>query len=1163
MTTNMVATMVTNAAIRQVQAPQAIADVPVPPTFNGYVINLYYPTNIVGTNLDGTFQFSVPPFITWLVTNPAPATINQLQISETNYAYGSLKQWTYTYDPNSGAWSVQDLAGVQENMIITNINSTAYQIINTWQYSGGPVVQQTKTTYTNFSWGKAPIQIAVGSDSAPQTTTYTYYDPSPFGSGSPVPVNTVIHPDGSWEYYASYDPSGNPLIVYSSYGDAAVDDTSNGRQTVYVYDPGSAGVSDSGDNGTANPNVPRQTITYVQGQEISCSYTVFPSVSERLDIQCTASYPNDQWNSAGNLVTTNLFYTSGPNQFALQAVIRPDGTATVYNYITNGICQTNITVTGQPDSTLTNIVDGVSNVTVLNSAGYNVSVATYDVASHFPLSEDTYGYFDNYGRPQQVIHLDGTTETMNYACCGLDNTTDRDGVYTQYLYDPAKRQIGYARYVDGANSITYTNVLDAAGRVLKSVRIGSDNSSITRSQSTYDQAGELINQTNALGGGTTYTRTNDPNTGGLIRTTIYPNGGAVTNFYYADGSLKETIGTAVHGKGYGYGYGTDTNGNACTYSVETNLNSNGSLSSEWTQTYTDMAGRTTETLYADGHCSQSFYNSQGQLWKQIDPDGIVTLYQYNAKGEQTCKAVAMNQSETSINFSSDRVTGTTNVVTTDHGANVRFIGTYIWTANNNSSSTLVSTIETSTSGLTNWQTQYRDTSTAVTTTNQTSYSGTSRTTITIAPDNSYTISTYSYGRLVSSTRYDSGYNPIASTSYSYDSHGRQSTATDARNGATTYGYNNADLVTNVITPNPGTLGGSPETTTTSYNMMLQPTGVVQPDGTSVTTVYLLTGELGLQYGSRTYPVGYSYDYAGRMKTMTNWSNYSGGTGTRVTTWNYDGYRGFLTSKTYDNSTPGPSYVYTAAGRLASRTWARGITTTYGYNIAGDLATVVYSDTTPDVTNTYDRLGHPIQISGTNSTESLAYNLANELLSESYSGGLLNGLSVTNAYDSFLRRTAVALSNQPSTLIQFGYDNASRLLLVTNGLSTATYTYLANSPLVGQITFKSNSVTSMTTGKTYDYLNRLTGISSVGTASPISFNYNDNSANQRTRNALADGSYWIYQYDSLGQVTSGCKYWSDGTPVAGQQFDYTFDDIGNRKQTLSGGDQSGGGRPPAA
>lgn len=73
---------------------------------------------------------------------------------------------------------------------------------------------------------------------------------------------------------------------------------------------------------------------------------------------------------------------------------------------------------------------------------------------------------------------------------------------------------------------------------------------------------------------------------------------------------------------------------------------------------------------------------------------------------------------------------------------------------------------------------------------------------------------------------------------------------------------------------------------------------------------------------------------------------------------------------------------------------------------------------------------------------------------------------------------------------------------------------------------------------------------------MTYNYNYNPANQRTKDTLADGSYWVYGYDSLGQVSSGAKYFANGTPVAGQQFDYTFDTIGNRIQTQAGGDQNG-------
>jgi hypothetical protein len=38
----------------------------------------------------------------------------------------------------------------------------------------------------------------------------------------------------------------------------------------------------------------------------------------------------------------------------------------------------------------------------------------------------------------------------------------------------------------------------------------------------------------------------------------------------------------------------------------------------------------------------------------------------------------------------------------------------------------------------------------------------------------------------------------------------------------------------------------------------------------------------------------------------------------------------------------------------------------------------------------------------------------------------------------------------------------------------------------------------------------------------------------------------WAHDNLGQVSSGKRSWQDGTPVAGQQFEYAFDDLGNRK-----------------
>ncbi len=108
------------------------------------------------------------------------------------------------------------------------------------------------------------------------------------------------------------------------------------------------------------------------------------------------------------------------------------------------------------------------------------------------------------------------------------------------------------------------------------------------------------------------------------------------------------------------------------------------------------------------------------------------------------------------------------------------------------------------------------------------------------------------------------------------------------------------------------------------------------------------------------------------------------------------------------------------------------------------------------------------------------------------------------------------------------------------------------------------MTRMATTKTYDFVNRISAISNwLSASSPLTLNYAYNNANQRARVNLADGSFWLYEYDSLGQLKSGKKFWQDWTPVAGQQFRYAFDDIGNRTSTLAGGDQAGQSLRPAS
>ena len=1115
------------------------------------------------------FRSLYQPISTWTVENPDLSTnYNRLKITEVPEG-GNTNVWLYTYNTNTGVWSLSFPGNLSEQRVsqITDSNSNRTETVQ-FAVPGGQVVWEESRVFTNYAWGEALDMEVRGSGNSARMNRYTYYESDMEAgytvSGNQPALKQVVRSDGTWEYYKDYDNEGRPLAVLSGIDTGPTTNTNLCRSTEYSYLP-----VDPADDGSIEPRTARKTVEKFKGTVVGLSYLVLePGV--RTDIRCLS--PTAAYDNPTNQVTVTTYYTNGGFDGWTHSILNPDGTMTIYEYDREEDGSLTTTeYSGHPNAGA--IDDGIKTVTVTGPVGEMISKTTTDIASQVTIGSETYGAYDEFDRPQLVTYLDGTSNQTHYACCGLDFTVDRDGVVTQYHYDAIKRQTGYTR--DG---VTTSNVLDAAGQVIKTIRIGTDTSQILTEQSRYDLAGVVTSETNALYGGTTFIETNDA-VGGLIRITIYPDGGISTNQYYTDGSLKEVTGTAVFPMRYEHGIESD-GGVDRLYTKEIKLDSNGYGTSEWTKSYVDLLGRTYKTVYSSASgspSSQSFFNSFGQMWKQVDPDGVVTLYQYNGKGEQEYTAIDTNQNDTIDFLGNDRITRTVNDVyhNAAYGADVRRTRTYVWSTNSLSTATLISEIEVSTNGLQMWHTVYRDASTPVTTYSQTTHGQDgNRTNRVTAPDGSYTVNAYVNGKLSSVTRYASDTTQIGKTTYSYDNHGRQYGVTDVRNGTSIYNYNNADQVTSVTTPAPG--DGLAQTTVTLYDKLGRQTGQILPDGGSTTNVYLPNGLLARTSGSRIYPVGYSYDYAGRIKTMTNWSAYPN-TGARVTTWNYDPYRGFLSSKTYQGGN-GPSYTYTPAGRLQTRTWARGVATGYGYNNAGDLLETYYSDSTPGVTNTYNRRGQIVEVeygrkdypyfSVTHSC-ALTYNDAGQLLTEYYQVPDL--FWVTNAYDTLLRRTAVGLVNVRSTvggtnlfilytLNQFGYDNASRLHTITDGTNSAVYTYLANSPLVGEIQFRQNGNVRMTTTKQYDSLNRLRSISSVGSASsskPISYAYSYNDANQRTHARLADGTYWFYNYDNLGQVRIGKKYWNDQKPVAGQQFEYRFDDIGNRIQTKTGGDESGG------
>jgi RHS repeat-associated protein len=1113
-------------------------------------LQAFLQTNVNGYSLSFSNRATPAQFLSSVTITNAGDT-NQLFVSEVIGAGGTPRIIEYSYSAGSGSWTMKQGNGLRIESRVTvwttPTNRTDTIIVSN---NAGAVALRSIESYREFPWGSTRVQETLGTSSNAKTTTRTYGDDRA-DAGSYGQLKQVVFSTGRWERY-QYDPAGRLTNKVAQFGDNAINTSDSANRVTQVsYDDVNGIIT---------------TIEKLLNTEISRSYQIDSppqsGIQQIQTIRCavTGASISNPANLTNIVWRTSDTSTTGTQWQTIQELL-PDGTMTMYANTVDpytGQC-TFITKVGVPNSTRDDIVDGTITTVIVGLWGQPLLRQVQDIASGgLVIDQNTYAYTDSLNRSHSVTGLDNRTETQVYSCCGLDSETDRDGVTTQYSYDAAKRRVATTRL-----GIIVTNVLDAAGHSLNSLRIGSDASQIVLARSSYGDDGSLSFQTNALNGVTAYAQGTNA-LGQTIITNTYPDGGTRIETYHQDGSLLSVGGTAAHP--VQYLYGLDGGG---LYTTEIKIALNGGTN-EWVKSSSDMLGRSYKTTFAAASSpyptTVSTYNKIGQLTNQIDPDGLVTLYAYNPKGEQVYSVLDSNRNCLIDVSGFDQITLTTNDVTTDHGTTVRRSRTYVWDTFGSASATLVSTAESSVDGLQSWQTQYPSLGVAVTSRSQTSYGANgTRTVINTAPDSSYIVNTYSNGRPVSVTRYDASSSQVSKLMYGFDAQGRQWTVTDARNGTTYQAYNSADLISSVTTPNPGTPGGMPQTTYTSYNGMLQATNVILPDGSSVTSEFYPTGELKRNYGSRTYPVSYSYDYAGRMQTMTNWSNFAGGAGARVTTWIYDPYRGWLTGKSYDGGVAGPSYGYTKAGRLQSRAWARGVTTSYGYNWAGMLASVSYSDSTPAVSNAYDRLGRLLSAACNGTTGSFGYNEMNSVLSLSFSGGSLGGLSVTNGFDQFLRRTNIAALATGSPLLKqsFGYDNASRLQTVTDNTTgtayAATYSYLANSPLVNQITFKQGQTVRMTTTKQFDYLNRLLSASSAPSAgSSLTFNYTCNDANQRVRSALADGGYWLYDYDSLGQVRAGRKYWADGTPVAGQQFEYAFDDIGNRTSTKAGGNQNGAG-----
>ncbi|MCG8407086.1 MAG: hypothetical protein MI923_17965 [Phycisphaerales bacterium] len=296
-----------------------------------------------------------------------------------------------------------------------------------------------------------------------------------------------------------------------------------------------------------------------------------------------------------------------------------------------------------------------------------------------------------------------------------------------------------------------------------------------------------------------------------------------------------------------------------------------------------------------------------------------------------------------------------------------------------------------------------------------------------------------------------------------------------------------------------------------------------------------------------------------------------------TRWDRDGVSGLLTRKVYPDSTQ-VKYVYNDYSALKSRDWARGPIsivgeTSYTYDPdTGQLTNIDYTDSTPDIAFTYDRLGRIATVTDALGTHTFTYNAKLQLESEEIAGSI---------YDATITRTYQGTQIVPGRYDGFGIgmdtgnwndDFEATYLFDTHGRlnhvsGTALpncgvrYTYLTDSDLIERIEYEANLTTFAETVRSYeatrDVLTSVEDKWGTTVISKYDYAYDDLARRQHVVNggkAFVDHSeeaYSSYSYTIRNELERSQRFEGTDTQaipqvaITGQDFTYTYDLIGNR------------------
>ena len=1174
-----------DGTIRQIWSlADGLADVVITAIGASYEIRFYLPSQ-VGAKADGVYQVTGTPYMTLKIEKGE----SQAEVNITKTVGGVSTLTLYRYSYAAEGWIVyypDDLAVNSKSTSYDNSHTirTVSEVLKT---PDGQVAKKIQKVYQKYNFGDRLMSSTLDPDGLNLRSSYTYYTNSS-QKGSYGKKATESLADGSWTTY-QYNNDGWETVLISPWLNGEFNSAAAQNVATYLsYTP-----LDSRDVLVPEDKRPRTIEQKILGittrKEFRAYYFEDNAYVEVQEIGTTQAA---QWGDASNLRTVWKYYPKGECTSAsagrLKQLIKPDGTTENHSYEYGNLQQnaSDGTVTFTPGTGnavreyivygTTESPDGIAYKTsreerLFNEYGDRIyTAAQIYTGSSYETAMWIRNQFDEQHRMLSERKNNGELSEYTWNCCQKESETLSDGTQYLYTYDAllrmvSKTKVGIGDQPDQVTTYQY----NAANQVVnETTTSGELSESISRE---YNLAGFASKITDKTGLTTLFSYSAGHNTGtnrhGQITSLTFQNGRNYIIMTYCDNRIRSYTGNTIVALYYFYG-----------------LNENGHI---WTQELTgsdDSPRKKIVTRKQDGNIisiiSSGYqgnvetlytYNHKNQLVKITTSNLAPIIFEYNSLGARIRTGLDIDLNGSLGPASNDRILDMETVYVYDTGWWKKSTDkTYGITGS--SDATVISINKERFSGFASGvaaEQQLQDIH-GNTTILTKMFDRTNKqiTESALEPDSAVAVQKVTVNGLLISERSKSN----LTTTYGYDALSRLVTITKPRIGTTTIAYH-SDTGKKGL---PATITDAAGNTTsydfdTSSGRLLWQKNAM---GKYTRYAYNSYGQITRIWGDTQYPLEFEYDNLGQqivMKTYrtgnnwgsTEWSGQSiiGD----VTGWSYDAASGLVVSKT-DAALKSVNYTYTVDGKLATRTWARGIVTNYSYDSAtGQLLKVDYADATPDITYTYNRLGQLATVQDAAGTRTFGYNATFDRISETING-IYNKVLTYHYASEGVKGRYLGFSLDNTANSTYSYDSYGRLNQI-NGLGgNFQYSYLANSGLLENLTRPNgvstqwnyeahrDLITQVANGNvsTFDYVNdalgRRTSMSRSGSAFTVpdilTYGYNDRSEVISAQSNINSAYNYHYNYDPIGNRTTAT--------LAGVNWDYISNNL-NQYTRLAFGD----------